>query len=97
MARQIGQHVIGMNPKSIGSLENVTVSTPTETEEVPVSTGDIDSDIAALDKKQAPEGSELVNQSFLLDSDQTVGQVLIETGMEVKAFVRMEVGADEEK
>ena len=34
----------------------------------------------------------LVNQDFLLDQDKTVGEVLIENGIEVKDFVRFEIG-----
>ena len=34
----------------------------------------------------------LVNQDFLLDQDKTVGEVLIENGLEVKDFARYEIG-----
>ena len=50
MARQIGQHVIGMNPKSIGSLSSVNVTKKSEEdgEDKAPSTGDIDDDIASM-------------------------------------------------
>ena len=33
-----------------------------------------------------------MNQDFLMDQDKTVGEVLIENGIEVRDFVRFEIG-----
>ena len=48
---------------------------------------------ALQNKKNVEVASDaLVNQDFLLDQDKTVGEVLIENGIEVKDFVRFEIG-----
>ena len=60
--------------------------------------------LADLESKEDEEGGprktervevasdSLVNQDFLMDPDKTVGEVLIESGIEVKDFVRFEIG-----
>ena len=55
---------------------------------------EVDEEGNALHHKKSVEvvSDSLVNQDFLLDQDKTVGEVLIENGMEVKDFVRFEIG-----
>lgn len=53
-----------------------------------------DEEEVALHKKKNVEvlSDTLVNQDFLMDQDKTVGEVLIENGIEVRDFVRFEIG-----
>ena len=53
-----------------------------------------DEEEIALQKKKNVEvvSNALVTQDFLLDQDKTVGEVMIENGIEVRDFVRFEIG-----
>jgi len=98
-------HIIGMNPESVGNLQNpqtwpkskeksseqepiITESSTVKGEENPY--GDYDT-TASEDEFKTSE-TEMIHQPFLFDSDRLVRDVLFETGLDVKGFVRYEVG-----
>jgi elongation factor Ts len=106
VARQVCQHIIGMNPQRVGDLSKVTLRTEEEIEVEAVALlerkqellreamakAEAEGVAAELPTTEENESDALVGQSFLLDQDKTVGEVLIQTGIEVKDFVRFEIG-----
>ncbi len=106
MSRQLCQHIVGMNPTTIGNLSDPS-TWPRKKE------SKSDSDIKPAEQKtesdaENPYGDydttvsdenlidtseeQMIHQPFLLDSDRLVREVLLETGITVKDFVRFEVG-----
>ena len=98
-------HIIGMNPESVGNLQNpqtwpkskeksseqepiITESSTVKSEENP----DGDDDTTASEDEFTTSETEMIHQPFLFDSDRLVRDVLFETGLDVKGFVRYEVG-----
>ena len=97
-------HIIGMNPESVGNLHNpqtwpkskeksseepiITESSTVKGEENPY--GDYDTTVSEDEFKTSE--TEMIHQPFLFDSDRLVRDVLFETGLDVKGFVRYEVG-----
>jgi len=74
LGRQLCQHVVGMNPQSIGAYDpesGVNGEAPSEDE------------------------TRLVYQEYMLDTTQTVGAVLLQQGLGVVDYVRLECGAEE--
>lgn len=103
LGQQLCQHVVGMNPESIGDLNDRSnwpekTGSPIEPEKV------IDQDEHDNDDPPPPSGSdlstsskEMIHQPFLFDTDSLVRDVLIDAGLDIKGFVRFEVGQDVEK
>lgn len=105
MARQLCQHVIGMNPKSVGNFDDkstwptavkpeapkATVRDPSqprpegESEEDDISSMEVDTSVLNTEDV-------FIHQSFLMDSEVLVRDVLQETGLRIESFVRFEVG-----
>ena len=97
-------HIIGMNPESVGNLQNpqtwpkskeksseepiITEPSTVKVEENP----DGDDDTTASEDEFKTSETEMIHQPFLFDSDRLVRDVLFETGLDVKGFVRYEVG-----
>ena len=98
-------HIIGMNPESVGNLQNpqtwpkskeksseqepiITESSTVKSEENP----DGDDDTTASEDEFTTSETEMIHQPFLFDSDRLVRDVLFETGLDIKGFVRYEVG-----
>ncbi len=99
MARQICQHIIGLNPQRIGDLDKFVPPTPVSSDEVDdveaIDDDDNDARVAEMDqKKESNQHEELIHQDFLLNSDLKVGQILLDTGIRVKAFARFQLGQD---
>jgi elongation factor Ts len=104
IGRQLCQHVVGMNPREIGSLESPppqasqsqtqSLEKPQETEAKQVDPDNPDTNPADFGIKSTPEIDEtiLVNQEFLLDHEITVRDFLLQNSIEVLDFVRFECG-----
>jgi len=104
IGRQLCQHIVGMNPTEIGSiqdlpptklkLEDPQEKSPTVGDGVSSSTGKDDADSDNEFQRSAPEVDEhvLVNQDFLLDADMSVREFLLQNSVEVVDFVRFECG-----
>ena len=100
MGRQLCQHVIGMNPESVGNLYDLNTwprskVAKTETEVKQVDNvdnpyGDYDNSVS--DDVLDPAQKEMIHQQFLMDTDKFVREILLEAGMNIKSFVRYEVG-----
>lgn len=69
----IAQHVVGMNPKTIGAVEEETSET-LESSSLPPE----DTDTHSADMKQSDGESRLLFQEFLIDPDLTTKQWLEE-------------------
>lgn len=99
ITQQLCQHVVGMSPESIGDLSN-TSSWPKSKKEEPKEAkkegdehnpyGDFESETSSDDFATAEK--EMIHQPFIFDSDRLVRDVLLETGLDIKAFIRYEVG-----
>ena len=98
-------HIIGMNPESVGNLQNPQTwpKSKEKSSEEPIITessttvkgdenpyGDYDTTVSEDEFKTSE--TEMIHQPFLFDSDRLVRDVLFETGLDVKGFVRYEVG-----
>ena len=99
LARQICQHIIGMNPTSVGDVNEVKREAPvkeekTEVVEEPKGEGvQADEDWSLYESDALVNNStELVHQPFLTNSTVAVKDVLVEAGVGIKNFVRFEVG-----
>lgn len=88
IGRQLCQHVVGMNPTSVGDLNNPK-SWPAMKEDESVK--DEEAQVSEADFMGSTH-TEMIHQPFLLDTDRLVRDILIEVGLNVKAFVRYEVG-----
>jgi len=96
---ELCQHVIGMNPKSVGDLHNsdtwpkIKEVSNEEVNKKPVNPEDDDDfDTGSEDDDIKTSETEIIHQPFLFDTDRLVRDVLLETGLEIKGFVRYEVG-----
>ena len=98
-------HIIGMNPESVGNLQNPQTwpkSKEKSSEQEPIITEsstvkseeNLDCDYVTTPSEDEFKTSEteMIHQPFLFDSDRLVRDVLFETGLDVKGFVRYEVG-----
>jgi len=102
-ARQICQHIIGMNPARVG---DITTFAPPAASVVPEGSDAVsecaelsveeqeDAEVKRLDDVKVSHHDELIHQDFLLDPDVKVGQILLQSGIRVLDFVRYEVGQD---
>ena len=96
---QLCNHIIGMNPESIGDLHNPETwpkkkepEPETESKVKPEGDEDDDYDTGAANAVQMNSETEMIHQPFLFDSERLVRDILLETGIEIKGFVRFEVG-----
>lgn len=98
MARQISQHVIGMNPTRVGDISTVKAfEVPVEVKTDPTEHREGETADEQSENVNVPtygDHEDLVHQAFLLDPSMKVGHVMKETGIFVKDFVRFEVGQD---
>ena len=93
IGRQLCQHVVGMNPSSVGDLSNPD-SWPAikdEEKEDRSSNSEEDRQTSEADFMGTTE-TEMIHQPFLLDTDRLVRDVLLEAGLDIKYFARYEVG-----
>ena len=92
-----------MNPESVGNLQNPQTWPKSKSSEEPIITessttvkgednpyGDYDTTVSEDEFKTSE--TEMIHQPFLFDSDRLVRDVLFETGLDIKGFVRYEVG-----
>ncbi len=108
MARQICQHIIGMNPQRVGDLDSYkTELVKLELKDIPEKEDEDTKEekemtleekedaesVKALDSALASH-EELIRQDFVLNPEVKVGRVLLDTGIRVKDFVRYEVGEE---
>jgi len=82
--RQLSQHIIGMNPQSIGNIADVV-----EKVEEPLAKDDDDESHLV---REVDDESRLVHQDFLVDPLVTVADFLQQYGITVMDFVRYECG-----
>jgi translation elongation factor EF-Ts len=93
-----------MNPVRVGDMSSVSSpgSEPREQHQPDpeakpsLSEAEEDEDMLPLPVKKN-DSEDLVLQDFLLDQDVTVGQALQTTGIDVKDFVRFELGQQTEE
>lgn len=100
LAKQICQHVIGMNPAKIGDPNVEPVLEPKKEKlkiDEPRGEGEMpDEDMSQYeDQALRVETNELVHQPFLANTSVPVKDVLLEAGLELKHFARYEVGEPE--
>jgi len=98
LTKQICQHVIGMNPTTVGDpaqepvrvekRERLKVDEPRGEGEMPDEDWSQHEDEALINVNT----TELVHQPFLANTSLQVKDVLMEAGLEVKRFARFEVG-----
>lgn len=98
---QLCNHIIGMNPESVGNLHNPQSwpkqkslkepnSSAEKGEDLMNPYGDYDTTVSEDEFKTSE--TEMIHQPFLFDSDRLVRDVLLETGLDIKGFIRYEVG-----
>uniref|UniRef100_A0A1B6C6Y7 Elongation factor Ts, mitochondrial n=1 Tax=Clastoptera arizonana TaxID=38151 RepID=A0A1B6C6Y7_9HEMI len=107
IARQLCQHIVGMNPAIIGEYkmeekiekkpEDLLESKPEKVvnnEAKPNTEEEINEDLdeGAFKVIEEKEESALLQQEFLLEPDTKVGQLVLDKGIEVYDFVRFECG-----
>ena len=102
LARQLCQHIIGMNPSSIGNIDDsstwpknnkqATVNENLTSEKGEGVKQDEHWEHLGEAKHENSSSNELIHQSFLLDNDLIVRDLLLQTGMRIKSFVRFELG-----
>ncbi|XP_078702161.1 elongation factor Ts, mitochondrial-like isoform X2 [Branchiostoma floridae x Branchiostoma belcheri] len=93
LGRRLGQHVVGMNPLTVGEMPEIR-----QEEEEKKKSGD-------GDNRDEEEGSstdsdenetQMLRQTFLLDPTMSVGELVRQQGIELLDFVRFECGEVEE-
>ena len=86
IGRQLCQHVVGMNPTSVGDLDNPD-SWPSLKNDEAKETDEVSEEAFIGTTETA-----MIHQPFLLDTDRLVRDILLEVGLNIKGFVRYEVG-----
>ncbi|KFD50879.1 hypothetical protein M514_08192, partial [Trichuris suis] len=96
IGQKVCQHVVGMNPKSIGMWSEDVDEAATVSREAKVdkSSEEDEDDEILSDRTELNNATELLRQTFLLDPTQTVGQFLKTNDCEICDFVRFSL--DEE-
>lgn len=87
LGQQLGQHIVGMNPKSLGTMEESDSSSDDET----TSSDSEDSGDDESSKKDVEE-TRLLQQEFLLEPNIKVHDFLAMNSATVEDFVRFECG-----
>jgi len=106
IARQLCQHIIGMNPSSVGDLndtsrwpdsktDNIAPNEPEKSELGEGVKEDENWEHIGENKPDFDSSSELIHQPFLLNTDIIIRDLLVQTGVEVKTFIRFELGQDQ--
>ena len=92
LGQQLGQHIVGMNPKSLGTMEESDSSS--DEEETSSSDSDQSSDDSSSDEssKEDEEETRLLQQEFLLEPNIKVRDFLNMNSAVVEDFVRFECG-----
>lgn len=86
LSHLLGQHIVGMNPKLVGCMEDdAEVETKSDEAE--------ETENEAANKKKEDE-ERLVCQEFLLDPNVSVGELLKKNGVVVNAFYRFACGEE---
>ncbi len=102
VGQQLGQHIVGMNPRSIGKMEEDVEEEEAgeETEEKQEgnekeeSKDDKKEDEEKKKKAKDDDESVLLKQEFLADSSLTVKEFLIKNSAEVLDFLRFQCGEE---
>jgi len=103
LARQLCQHIIGMNPSSLGNIHDTSSWPRSKKENIPVhepEKSELDEGVKedenwthlGEDKSDSDSSNELIHQPFLLNTEILVRDLLLQTGIEVKTFLRFELG-----
>ncbi|OQV23655.1 Elongation factor Ts, mitochondrial [Hypsibius exemplaris] len=96
IGRQLCQHIVGMNPESIGKMDDDVpeVIVPVRKEAVVDTRGEGENDepVEEVVPVAADDESRLIYQEFLTEPTMTVRDVLEQNNMEVLDFVRFELG-----
>jgi len=103
LARQLCQHIIGMNPLSVGNINDTSSWPRSKKENIPASEhekSELDEGVKedenwahlGEDKSDSDSSNELIHQPFLLNTEILVRDLLLQTGIEVKTFLRFELG-----
>ena len=82
----------GPNPDCRRGLPNREMEHPQEEVDWAGPEDDPDDDTESYDDDVKTSETEIIHQPFLFDTDRLVRDVLLETGLEIKGFVRYEVG-----
>ena len=102
MARQLCQHIIGMNPSSVGNLDDTSTWPEAGKDDLARVDDNSEKGEGIKDdenwqhlgeaKAESFSCNELIHQSFLLNNEVLVRDLLLQTGITVKNFVRFELG-----
>ena len=92
IGRQLCQHVVGMNPSSVGDLSNPDSWPAIKDEEKEDSSSSEEDRQASEADFMGTTETEMIHQPFLLDTDRLVRDVLLEASLDIKYFARYEVG-----
>ncbi|CAG0885705.1 unnamed protein product [Darwinula stevensoni] len=104
LARQVCQHIVGMNPTQIGSLEEFRESGAPQKQDEVKESEETHKDGESGGKEESEHDEELqtssiddseerlVFQKYLLDDTIQVGNVLLDNGLDVVNFMRFECG-----
>ena len=103
LGQQLCQHVVGMNPESVGDLSNPKSWPQPQKKEKPVQEeteednpdnpyGDYDESVTEEDFGTSEK--EMIHQPFLFDTEVRVRDILLDAGLNIKGFVRYEVGQE---
>nr|CAG4635096.1 EOG090X0EI4 [Alona affinis] len=97
LSRQLCQHVIGMNPRSIEKI----VEEPNEEEKTkPIETAPPTAEEGDPKSEEKPraenDDTALLEQDFVANPEYRVGEILDLVGWKVKGFVRLECGESQE-
>lgn len=106
VGRQLCQHVVGMNPQSIGSIQEIDEGQQEQGQRLvqghlPESGletregQETSTEEQLVQRKRDDEETQLVRQEFIAEPTLTVGEVLQQTGLQVLDFVRYECGGAE--
>ena len=88
LGQQLGQHIVGMNPKSLGTMEETDSSSEDETSSSSESEESSDDESS----KKDVEETRLLQQEFLLEPNIKVRDFLAMNSAIVEDFVRFECG-----
>lgn len=91
VAKELCQHIVGMNPKELGEWQPTPVD---EKELKKKKKKKVDIQTESKDKTDPVEEKRLYDQEFLIDQSFTVRTYLHDNGPKVVDFVRIECGED---
>jgi len=96
LAKQLCQHIIGMNPKQIEPSPDEpapVAKPPKEKKPLEGDAGDGDGTELVADVGEVAE-TVMLRQMFLLDDERSVADVITEAGIKIQDFVRFECGEE---